>query len=128
MDAQPLRIARYKNVAVPRVKMTPRKRHQPRGRQDRRCFRGGSLIRANAAFRHRIGNGPAVQFCFEVSGACNILLIIAVPDMPAFNYWAEGLLANDPVVRRYQTSFVEKELIFDPGAPLTWPMRMPGMS
>lgn len=64
------------------------------------------------ALRRRLAGCAAVQACFEISGAFDLVLIVAVRDMAAFNALADGLLAMDPVVRRYETSFVKKELKF----------------
>lgn len=77
-----------------------------------------SPVAGLTALRDRLSRNPAVQFCFEISGAFDILLIVAVRDMPAFNAWADDVLAGDPVVRRYETSFIKKELKFDPRYPL----------
>ena len=51
-----------------------------------------------------------VQLCLEVSGNDDLLLLVAFRDMAEFNDFADRELAASPVVRRYQTSFVKKEI------------------
>ena len=51
-----------------------------------------------------------VQLCLEVSGNDDLMLLVACRDMAEFNDFADRELAASPVVRRYQTSFVKKEI------------------
>jgi Lrp/AsnC family leucine-responsive transcriptional regulator len=51
-----------------------------------------------------------VQLCLEVSGTDDMVLLIACRDMAEFNAFADAELAASPVVRRYETSFVKKEV------------------
>jgi Lrp/AsnC family leucine-responsive transcriptional regulator len=51
-----------------------------------------------------------VQLCLEVSGADDMVLLVACRDMAEFNAFADAELAASPVVRRYETSFVKKEI------------------
>ena len=51
---------------------------------------------------------PHVQAVFEVTGAADIMLLVVVRDMEAYNTFADDILAGDPVVRRYETRFVKK--------------------
>jgi len=51
-----------------------------------------------------------VQLCLEVSGNDDLTLLVAFRDMAEFNEFADRELAASPVVRRYQTSFVKKEI------------------
>jgi len=39
-----------------------------------------------------------------------MVLLVACRDMDAFNAFADAELAASPVVRRYETSFVKKEI------------------
>ena len=63
-----------------------------------------------AALRDRLRSLDEVQLCLEVSGSDDMVLLVACRDMPAFNAFADGELASSPVVRRYETSFVKKEI------------------
>lgn len=51
-----------------------------------------------------------VQLCLEVSGTDDMVLLVACRDMAEFNAFADAELAASPVVRRYETSFIKKEV------------------
>jgi len=61
-------------------------------------------------FRNRVRLRDEVQLCLEVSGADDLLLLVACRDMAEFNEFADAELAASPIVRRYETSFVKKEI------------------
>ncbi|RIX29048.1 Lrp/AsnC family transcriptional regulator [Sphingomonas edaphi] len=61
-------------------------------------------------FRARLQSLDEVQLCLEVSGADDMLILAACRDMAEYNVFADEELAACPVVRRYETSFVKKEL------------------
>lgn len=71
-----------------------------------------------AALRAQLVALPQVQLCLEISGPSDLVLLVSVPDMPAFNDFADAHLAGNPVVRRYETAFVKKALKFTTAAPL----------
>ena len=52
-------------------------------------------------------DSPNVQLSLDVSGAFDIMLLVVVADMDAYNVFAESHLAEQPAVRRYETSFVK---------------------
>jgi Lrp/AsnC family leucine-responsive transcriptional regulator len=58
----------------------------------------------------RLGSLDEVQLCLEVSGTDDMILLVACRDMAEFNAFADSELAASPVVRRYETSFVKKEV------------------
>jgi Lrp/AsnC family transcriptional regulator, leucine-responsive regulatory protein len=60
-------------------------------------------------FRGQMKLAPEVQFLVEISGVFDMLAIIVVSDMAAFNIFADTVLASHAAVRRYETSFVKKE-------------------
>lgn len=60
--------------------------------------------------RNRLKARDEVQLCLEVSGSDDMLLLVACRDMVEFNAFADDELAASPVVRRYETSFVKKEI------------------
>ena len=61
-------------------------------------------------FRSRLKGRDEVQVCLEVSGSDDMLLLVACRDMAEFNAFADAELAAGPMVRRYETSFVKKEI------------------
>jgi len=63
-----------------------------------------------AELRARLESLAEVQLCLEVSGSDDMVLLVACRDMDAFNAFADAELAASPVVRRYETSFVKKEI------------------
>lgn len=60
--------------------------------------------------RERLASDPAIQWCAEVSGAFDIALVTDHRSMGDFTAWADRRLAGDPVVRRYETSFVKRPI------------------
>jgi Lrp/AsnC family leucine-responsive transcriptional regulator len=62
----------------------------------------------------RLDAAETVQFVLEVSGSHDLALLIDSTSMDAFVAEAEALLASDPAVRRYETSFVKKSWKFAP--------------
>jgi Lrp/AsnC family leucine-responsive transcriptional regulator len=81
--------------------------------------------RGLAALRDRLQRCPEVQICFEVSGMFELTLITTTRGMAAFNRFADEMLTADPVVRRYETSFVKKAIKFTLAVPLD-PKEVPG--
>jgi Lrp/AsnC family leucine-responsive transcriptional regulator len=65
---------------------------------------------AFAEFRNRLRERDEVQLCLEISGNDDMVLLVACRDMAEFNAFADAELAASPMVRRYETSFVKKEI------------------
>jgi len=63
-----------------------------------------------AELRQRLQSLDEIQLCLEVSGSDDMVLLVACRDMAEFNAFADAELGSSPVVRRYQTSFVKKEI------------------
>ena len=63
-----------------------------------------------AELRSRLQSFDEVQLCLEVSGVDDMVLLVSARDMAAFNAFADAELASNPVIRRYETSFVKKEV------------------
>ena len=63
-----------------------------------------------AELRVRLESLAEVQICLEVSGSDDMVLLVACRDMTEFNAFADAELAASPMVRRYETSFVKKEI------------------
>src|SRR5689334_5288180 len=69
------------------------------------------------AVRRRLVASANVQLCLSLAGAFDILLLVVVPDMDAYNRFAAQLL-NAPGVRRFETSFVKKRVKATLAVPL----------
>jgi DNA-binding Lrp family transcriptional regulator len=67
-----------------------------------------------AALIERVRAAPQVQFCYELAGTYDLLLLFDCASMEEFNEVAERVLVADPTVRRYETSFVKREVKFAP--------------
>lgn len=70
------------------------------------------------AFRRSLVQSPYVQFCLEVSGDFDIMVLAVFPSMDDFNRFADEMIAGSPVVLRYETSFVKKRLKMSLALPL----------
>jgi DNA-binding Lrp family transcriptional regulator len=71
-------------------------------------------LAGKTALLRRIRAAPQVQFCYELAGATDMLLLFDCAGMAEFNAVAESVLVPDATVRRYETSFVKQELKFAP--------------
>ena len=67
----------------------------------------------------RIEDSPHVQFCYELAGVYDLVLLFDCAHMDEFNEVAEAVLVADPTVRRFETSFVKREAKFAPFVKLT---------
>ena len=65
-------------------------------------------IHASDALRRRLQASANVQLLFEISGAFDLLLLVVAEDMDAYNLFVDAMLADDPAVRRLETSFVKR--------------------
>jgi DNA-binding Lrp family transcriptional regulator len=68
--------------------------------------------------RRRLAASANVQLCLDVSGAFDILLLVVAADMDAYNDFADTHLAEQPAVRRFETSFVKKRVKATLAVPL----------
>lgn len=75
--------------------------------------------RGKTALLDRIEAEPQVQFCYELAGAYDLLLLFDCETMAEFNEVAERVLVSDSTVRRYETSFAKREAKFAPFIKLT---------
>jgi Lrp/AsnC family leucine-responsive transcriptional regulator len=67
-----------------------------------------------AALTERIRAAPQIQFCYELAGTYDLLLLFDCSSMAEFNELAERVLVADATVRRFETSFVKRESKFAP--------------
>lgn len=70
--------------------------------------------RGKAALVERIRATPQIQFCYELAGVHDLILLFDCGDMAEFNSTVEAVLVADTTVRRYETYFVKQELKFEP--------------
>lgn len=71
-----------------------------------------------ALLLQRIRSAPQVQFCYELAGSWDLLLLFDCSSMAEFNEVAERVLVVDSTVHRYETSFVKRQTKFEPFVPL----------
>jgi len=62
----------------------------------------------------RLAAEPAVQFCFDVTGPIDIIVLFDCADMAEFTSLADRVLLADPTVHRYDTHFVRQQTKFAP--------------
>ena len=67
-----------------------------------------------AALEQRLRSESHVQFCYETTGERDMLALIDCASMAEFNAFCDAVLVADPTVRRYETSFVKREVKFAP--------------
>ncbi|MEP9403280.1 Lrp/AsnC family transcriptional regulator [Sphingomonas sp. VNH70] len=70
------------------------------------------------ALLRRLEADPRVQAILEVAGTFDLTLMVVVEDMAAYNAFADAMLADDPVIRRYETRFVKKRRKWSAARPL----------
>lgn len=71
-------------------------------------------LKGKAALEERLRESPQVQFCYETTGAHDMLALLDCANMAEFNELCDDLLTADSTVRRYETSFVKREIKFAP--------------
>ena len=71
-------------------------------------------LRGKDALRNRLIAAPQIQFCYEMTGTFDLLVMVDCASMAEFNEVADQLLSADATVRRYETSFVKREVKFAP--------------
>ena len=71
-------------------------------------------LKGKAALQERLRAARAVQFCYETTGAHDLLALLDCASMAEFNELADELLVADATVRRYETSFVKRQVKFAP--------------
>ena len=70
------------------------------------------------AFEDRVAPEPAVQQCYRVSPGPDFVLVLRLPDMPAYQALAQRLFHADANVRNVKAFFSIKRAKFDPRLPL----------
>jgi len=62
--------------------------------------------RAQRAFVETACARPEVQQCYGVAGAYDLVLVVVVTDLPAYDAFCEACLLHDPNVRGFSTQVV----------------------
>lgn len=78
-------------------------------------------LKGKAALEKRLAAADEVQFCYEIAGPHDFVLLFDCASMADFNASADALLAASPTVRRYETHFVKREVKFAPFVKLGEP-------
>jgi Lrp/AsnC family transcriptional regulator, leucine-responsive regulatory protein len=71
-------------------------------------------LKGKAALEQRLRTVDQIQFCFETTGASDMLALFDCATMAEFNTLCDEVLVADPTVRRYETSFVKRQVKFAP--------------
>jgi Lrp/AsnC family leucine-responsive transcriptional regulator len=71
-------------------------------------------LKGKAALEERLRSEHQVQFCYETAGDCDLLALVDCVSMAEFNRFCDAVLVADPTVRRYETSFVKRQVKFAP--------------
>jgi Lrp/AsnC family leucine-responsive transcriptional regulator len=76
-------------------------------------------LKGKAALEQRLLDVDQIQFCYETTGDCDLLVLFDCASMAEFNTLCDAVLTVDPTVRRYETSFVKREVKFAPFVELS---------
>ncbi len=71
-----------------------------------------------SSFERKIAAEPEVQQCYFVSGDNDYLLVVTCADMEHYNAFCRRVLANEPNIRRFRTSFNLTRIKYDTRIPL----------
>ena len=71
-------------------------------------------LKGKAGLQERLRDALQVQFCYETTGGHDMLALFDCASMAEFNGLCDELMVSDATVRRYETSFVKRELKFAP--------------
>jgi DNA-binding Lrp family transcriptional regulator len=71
-------------------------------------------LAGKAALQDRILAAPQVQFCYEITGPFDLFALFECQGMDEFNRLADAILSAEATVRRYETSFVKRDIKFEP--------------
>ena len=72
-----------------------------------------------AALQARLLATREVQFCYDLAGPIDVVVLFDCANMARFNELADEVLTADATVRRYETHFVKREVKFAPFVQLS---------
>ncbi len=81
-------------------------------RDDKRLYR---------RFEERVLASCEVKQCYQVTGECDFVLIVSVPDMDAYDRFCDGVLYADDNMRKFRTLLSRRRTKFDTSASLMPP-------
>lgn len=64
------------------------------------------------ALARDIAQAEEVLFCFEIAGEYDWIALVSTPDMRAYNAFIDRLLRANPILVRYETSFIKRQMKF----------------
>lgn len=70
--------------------------------------------KAIRALEARLAASPAVQFCFELAGSIDIIVMMDFANMREFNEVFRTMISDDPTVHRFECYFIKREMRFAP--------------
>lgn len=70
------------------------------------------------AFEARVAAEPAVQQCYRVSAGPDFVVVVHVPDMPAYQAFVQRALTAQAEVRNVRAFFSVKRSKFEPALPV----------
>lgn len=70
------------------------------------------------AFEARVSPEPVVQQCYRVTAGPDFVLVVYVPDMPAYHAFVQRVLTAQMNVRNVRAFFSTKRSKFDPALPV----------
>lgn len=69
-------------------------------------------------FEKRVMEAPEVKQCYFVTGECDFVLIVSVPDLDAFDRFCNTVLYADSNMQKFRTMLSRKRSKFDTSAVL----------
>lgn len=69
-------------------------------------------------FEKRVMEAPEVKQCYFVTGECDFVLIVSVPDLDAFDRFCNSVLYADSNMQKFRTMLSRKRSKFDTSAVL----------
>ena len=69
-------------------------------------------------FEKRAMEAPEVKQCYFVTGECDFILIVSVPDLDAFDRFCDAVLYADSNMQKFRTMLSRKRSKFDTSAVL----------
>lgn len=69
-------------------------------------------------FEQRVAKAPEVKQCYQVTGECDFILVVSVPDLDAYDLFCDEVLYADSNMRKFRTMLSRKRSKFDTSAVL----------
>lgn len=71
-------------------------------------------------FEERAIAAPEVKQCYQVTGECDFVLIVTVPDLNVYDSFCDSVLYADDNMRKFRTLISRKRSKFDTAASLVF--------